>query len=82
MSLCTLEATLSRIRAASAASPVAVFTAGGEKPFEVMFASTYHTQKRIDREDPCFVGTFDNTMLPQVVRDELRGYVADKWWNR
>jgi len=60
MSLCNKAGAIKRIEAAEPDSPVAVFKKSDR--YDVLFASTYMTTKRIEKNEPDLVGVFNKNM--------------------
>ena len=64
MSLSTVPLIQIRIKAASPASPIAVFklAAPGRGQLEAVFGSTFATRRSVRHNNPLFVGYFHNDM--------------------
>lgn len=77
MSLCTIEQTMGRIKAAKPESPVAVFLSRDHERLDVLFADTIHTRNRMTT-DSQLVGVFDASMEPGRVRATIRTALRDR----
>ena len=73
MTLATFSTAIERIKAAPEDSPIAVFQPDKPAPrrFDVMFARTVASQRRIRADDKRLVGVFDKTSPMKRVKQRL-----------
>ena len=77
MSIGKINHIITRIKAATPESPIAVFIDSTRADlFNAMFASTVATKQLIDSKHPSLIGVYHNKMNIKLIRDEIPKYAA------
>ena len=76
MTISNASEVIKRVKVASKASPLAVFTVSGQYRFDAFPANTVRAQEVIKTCADRFVGVFDNTMCIHKIKETLQNKIS------